>query len=315
MFIEEQSLSKEDTSSEGSDIPNPFESDDEEISYTDLRPIDTFTPATLGDVLFSKHGDVSLEAMPTPTSLFKEASTFFTVPHAISPTLPDTPSASGAGVQFVLPSPAPVTPGKHPMRSLCACKKNCIDVIPQERREVNHATYWSANYNERRNWLPQHRSKSEMAKSHHNYFVANTDGVRKEVCLRFFLNTLGYSSNSVTESLQRSGASDISLFAPPDKRKHGKKPHALKEATIDCIDGHIEQFNPSVSHYRREHAPNRRYISSDITINEMFSIFRECELCLLFEQHEHQPGWQLHNMQWTSATQKQSVCLSTALRG
>ena len=35
---------------------------------------------------------------------------------------------------------------------------------------------------------------------------------------------------------------------------------------ISKIDEHIESYNPSVSHYRREHAPNRRYISPDFTV-------------------------------------------------
>ncbi|KAL4148233.1 hypothetical protein QTP88_002514 [Uroleucon formosanum] len=83
---------------------------------------------------------------------------------------------------------------------------------------------------------------------------------------------------------------------------------------------HIESFNPTISHYRREHAPNVRYLPSDVTISLMHQHFiekfpesdrnyisyeyyrckvkeknisfaqlghEECELCESFNFHEH----------------------------
>ena len=44
---------------------------------------------------------------------------------------------------------------------------------------------------------------------------------------------------------------------------------------MDVVRDHIEQFNPSISHYRREHAPNRRYLPSDINVRYMFADFKE----------------------------------------
>jgi len=38
---------------------------------------------------------------------------------------------------------------------------------------------------------------------------------------------------------------------------------------------HIESFHPSVSHYRREHAPHRRYLPSDVNIKLMYADFLE----------------------------------------
>lgn len=39
------------------------------------------------------------------------------------------------------------------------------------------------------------------------------------------------------------------------------------------IEKHVETFRPSVSHYRREHAPNKRYLSSDLSIRELHKDF------------------------------------------
>lgn len=36
---------------------------------------------------------------------------------------------------------------------------------------------------------------------------------------------------------------------------------------------HIETFNPTISHYRREHAPNVRYLPSDVTITFIYQHF------------------------------------------
>lgn len=43
----------------------------------------------------------------------------------------------------------------------------------------------------------------------------------------------------------------------------------------DIITAHVEMFHPSVSHYRREHAPNKRYLPSDITLKFMHNHFNE----------------------------------------
>ena len=41
------------------------------------------------------------------------------------------------------------------------------------------------------------------------------------------------------------------------------------------IRNQIDSFNPGISHYRREHAPNRRYLPSDISIKMMAGDFSQ----------------------------------------
>ena len=43
------------------------------------------------------------------------------------------------------------------------------------------------------------------------------------------------------------------------------------KVTEECIEG----FHPTTSHYRREHAPNRRYLPSDINTAFMHKDFLE----------------------------------------
>lgn len=42
---------------------------------------------------------------------------------------------------------------------------------------------------------------------------------------------------------------------------------------ISMIEIHIESFNPTIFHYRREDAPNIKYLPSDISISLMHSDF------------------------------------------
>ncbi|KAG5880621.1 hypothetical protein JTB14_020654 [Gonioctena quinquepunctata] len=96
----------------------------------------------------------------------------------------------------------------------------------------------------------------------------------------------------------------------------GRKPPTSK-LDHKKIRLHIESFNPSISHYRREHAPDRRYLPEDINIKFMwndynnknkndqcsYDVYRnvlknmnisftklgheQCETCGIFSFHEH----------------------------
>ena len=99
----------------------------------------------------------------------------------------------------------------------------------------------------------------------------------------------------------------------PDRRGKHTPPNKLDEKYLKDIDNHIMSFDPSISHYRRVHAPNRLYLPSELSINRMFKdyeagggklsyeIYRrqlnmkntsfaklgheECEMCLKYENH------------------------------
>lgn len=60
------------------------------------------------------------------------------------------------------------------------------------------------------------------------------------------------------------------------KAEKSQRGSASSSKKIDraIIREHIESFNPSISHYRREHAPNRRYLPSDVTIVMMYNDFK-----------------------------------------
>ncbi|KAH9633935.1 hypothetical protein HF086_006451 [Spodoptera exigua] len=59
-----------------------------------------------------------------------------------------------------------------------------------------------------------------------------------------------------------------------DGRGHNPNPRKLDNTKI--IE-HIMSFRPAVSHYRREHAPNKKYLPSDLSIRIMYDHYCENE--------------------------------------
>ncbi|CAG4935770.1 unnamed protein product [Parnassius apollo] len=59
-----------------------------------------------------------------------------------------------------------------------------------------------------------------------------------------------------------------------DVDKRGLKTNPKKINNENVVE-HVESFHPTISHYRREHAPNVMYLSSDITVPAMYSDYCE----------------------------------------
>lgn len=61
----------------------------------------------------------------------------------------------------------------------------------------------------------------------------------------------------------------------PNRDKRGKHNKHNKFQHEDLLTQHIESFNPTILHYRREHAPHTRYLPSDVNTSIMFKDFNE----------------------------------------
>ncbi|KAK9719996.1 hypothetical protein QE152_g22289 [Popillia japonica] len=105
-----------------------------------------------------------------------------------------------------------------------------------------------------------------------NAMLASDTREREVVCKTFFLATLGYllKNDKLLRNVLSYGKSG-KIVAKRDHRGIGT-PHNKFDTQI--ISNHIETFNPVISHYRREHAPNRRYLPIDISIKMMYNNFR-----------------------------------------
>lgn len=162
------------------------------------------------------------------------------------------------------------------------CKKHCTFNIAYERRRAILQAYWSASTNERKAWVFSSITKAPTKKHQppertsgrkltYSYHLKDEHGQPHEVCKVFFISTLGYHQKNdrfITTAVQ-SESLDAVLSS---KDRRGRHSPANK---LDCgpIKNHIESFGPSISHYRRQHAPNRRYLANDITVKFMHEDF------------------------------------------
>lgn len=223
----------------------------------------------------------------------------------------------------------------HAIKNACSssCKLKCSTEISQERRTEINSQYWDlSTSNDQKTFVLGCISKAEVKRrtvkvvSHYrrsttnHYCFKNDQGKCVRVCKTFFLTTLGYrkSNDKILQNLCK----ETNISPSSDKRK-GREPKNKLDHTV--IQKHIESFEPTIAHYRREHAPNRRYLPSDLTVTQMHTDFirnypgfkcsyelyrsevaklnisfvklghEECEMCEHFNIHPHNKENMQHN--------------------
>lgn len=160
------------------------------------------------------------------------------------------------------------------------CLKKCSTHFNNEDRENLNEAYWKLTWEQRRLYVqsriavavPKRKYTSEpKRKPRRSFRLTARDGGSVEVCKHFFLTTLGYNKNNdkvLRIDFQTTGEEH-------DKRgKHQKTPLFDRKLLTE----HVKSFQPEAPHYRREHAPLRRYLPSDINITMMHKDFCEKHL-------------------------------------
>lgn len=211
--------------------------------------------------------------------------------------------------------------------TLHKCPKKCQALFSHEKRKEINETFWNLEWVDRQNFIRQHvtkrackqrvvMSENKRKSASFNFTFRSDKGEYHPVCKRFFLNTLGLKekSDKIVRWTFRTIDADKNDMpsTPEDKRGRHQPKHKIDHA---LVYDHVETYNPSISHYRREHAPNRRYLPLDITIKDMWESFNtkhnmkvtqtffgnafremnisiarlgneECEVCDIFKKHQ-----------------------------
>lgn len=171
---------------------------------------------------------------------------------------------------------------QHQVTASCNCAKNCSENISHERRQAINNEYWTLDKKEQEIFVScnmqigivrRRRGQDDNKRQRSvKYFLSDEKEEKVEVCKVFFLCTMGYKQTNdniivrVMKNMQTTGVASSS-------GQRGKAPKPKIDR--DLLNAHVETFKPSVSHYRREHAPNRRYLPSDLTISEMYKDFQK----------------------------------------
>ena len=171
---------------------------------------------------------------------------------------------------------------QHPVREGCplSCNWKCCESINEAERIKINEKYWNLDFEHQKRFILDRVTKSVSKRTTVNtrrestfqYTIRKQTGEVLRVCKLFFLTTLGYkkTNDTVLKILRKVSPTDQSV---PEKQVmkdgRGKYEKELKY-DHDAVRKHIESYGPAVPHYRREHAPNRRYLPSDITIKDMY---------------------------------------------
>lgn len=171
----------------------------------------------------------------------------------------------------------------HNVKSPCSCKKNCQQKVPTQRQKNINTQFWSLTDDQQKLFAASCIKKLEKKRQtvendsrrtwSFKYTLKNENGEDVEVCKRFLLSTLGYEPEN-DRILKNVRNTDPNLIAPMRDGRTQKRSVSRKIDRKDIVD-HINSFRPTISHYRREHAPNRLYLPSDISITQMYKNFQE----------------------------------------
>lgn len=105
------------------------------------------------------------------------------------------------------------------------------------------------------------------------YLLKNSEGKFIYVCKQFYLATLGFSKNNdfFIQKMCSSNEKKSAIISPSNKSNR----EPWNKIDVEPIKCHINSFNPSVAHYRREHAPLRKYLPNEKTATSMWYDFKE----------------------------------------
>jgi len=227
---------------------------------------------------------------------------------------------------------------EHPLLPGCgsSCKRKCSSKSV-DRLGV-HDKFWEMGYDDRKAWIAAHvrlsrvnrrRVETSVRNCTRIYTLPAQDFGDVVVCKKFFLTTLGLTCDKVVTTAV---SCENVVRVAGDKRGKHEPANKFSDGVVEDIKSHIESYHPSISHYRREHAPFRRYISPEISIREMHQDFvascahncsyefyrktvksmnisfvklgeEECEFCLQHDSHKKEcsaeecdlcSSWDLH---------------------
>ena len=94
-----------------------------------------------------------------------------------------------------------------------------------------------------------------------------------KVCKGIFLRTYGISNGRIDRALQ----SQMKESGSPhmDQRGRHEPKNKTPQSAIDEVKAHISSFPKYRSHYSRRDNPNKQYLSPDLSISKMYSLYKE----------------------------------------
>ena len=167
------------------------------------------------------------------------------------------------------------------------CSKKCTAFLTNNRRQEIHDHYWSLTKDQQSIWIshsvetiepvrPRKKTSGKKERKHTRIFhLEDEGGVRRTVCQKMFLSTLGLTTDRSIQTVLSKCESTRTTSDLSDKRGKHTPANKKSDNLVDKVNQHILSYNPSITHYRRKHAPNRLYISPEFNVSMMYRDFCE----------------------------------------
>lgn len=162
------------------------------------------------------------------------------------------------------------------------CRLKCPTIFDLERQTQINKSFWEMSNTQQRTFVfgcikrftKQHKPVANNSRRENSfkYVLKDLYGRENYVCKTFLLATLGF--HPANDRFLKSVRNTEATAALPKKDMRGHHPNSSK-VDRNLLVEHIKTFRPVISHYRREHAPNRLYLSSDISVTLMHKDFME----------------------------------------
>lgn len=182
-----------------------------------------------------------------------------------------------------------IVPKKTPFVGDCQCYHKCHTRISIEQRERIFQDFYNlANFDLQTAYINSqvkvvnkgrftHALNQNKRNKTRIYTLPADSGNMINVCKTFFKHSLKVSDGRLTRALINQ-TTDTGSFTPPtDKR--GKHPAKNKTSSEDLenVKSFINKFARYTSHYSRCKNPNREYLSPDLNITKLYSLYVESE--------------------------------------
>ena len=164
----------------------------------------------------------------------------------------------------------------------CKCRLKCFELVDEaHRQQLFYGLWQTTDFNLQNAYIcgcvkvlsVKRRYTDSPADSHRNYsrvFYVQNGPVPVKVCKQAFLKIHAITNgrlNRALKAVEKNGGS-------PHQDQRGRHEPVNKTPT-DKIELHIESFPATSSHYSRAENPNRKYLSSQLSLSKMYLLYKE----------------------------------------
>lgn len=177
-----------------------------------------------------------------------------------------------------------VVPEKKFSNFNCSCSKKCSTLLSLAQREKLFEKFYKLeNFDLQTVYIRERVQVKEKARAYTKkaetsrrkysrcFCLPDERGTDVIVCKRFFLKSFGISNGRLSRALKGKEKG-----SPPHKDQRGKAPPANKtpDEKVKRVETFIQNFPSYASHYGREKAGTRRYLSPDLNITIMYDLYK-----------------------------------------